>query len=90
MLIENSSAATLTVDDKYDSLSVNGYMTDYYCGSVTLKAGEAQALKIRLNSDSLVKNKVEDISSIEDIEFTVRIRDEKYKDIDNAAVNITF
>lgn len=29
LLAENNSGKTLTIDDAYDSLSVNGFMTDY-------------------------------------------------------------
>lgn len=90
LLVENSSGKSLTVDDKYDSLSVNGYMTDYFCGTAELGAGETQVLKIRLDGDDLVKNKIGDISSIENMEFTVKIRDDKYKEIDNSAIKITF
>lgn len=90
LLVENSSENALIVDDKYDSLSVNGYMTDYFCGTAELGAGETQVLKIRLDGDSLAKNKIEDIDGIENVEFTVRIRDNDYKEIDTSAVKITF
>lgn len=90
LLVENSSGKTLTVDDKYDSLSANGYMTNYYCGTAELNTGESQVLRIRLDGDSLAKNKIEDISGIENVEFTVRIRDNNYKEIDTSAVKITF
>lgn len=90
LLVENSSGKTLTVDDKYDSLSVNGYMTDYFCGTAELGVGETQVLKIRLDGSSLTKNKIDDISGIENVEFTVKIRYDRYKEIDNSAVQITF
>lgn len=90
LLVENSSGKALNVDDKYDSLSVNGYMTDYFCGTAELNSGETQVLKIRLDGDSLAKNKIEDISGIENVEFTVRMRDNDYNDIDSSAVKITF
>lgn len=31
LLAENNSGKTLTIKDTYDSLSVNGFMTDYSC-----------------------------------------------------------
>lgn len=90
LLVENSSGKPLTVDDKYDSLSVNGYMTDYFCGVAELGAGETQVLKIRLDCDSLTENKIEDIRSIENVEFTVRIHDGERNEVDSSAVKITF
>lgn len=90
LLVENSSGKPLTVDDKYDSLSVNGYMTDYFFGVAELGAGETQVLKIRLDCDSLTENKIEDISGIEEVEFTVRIHDDERNEVDSSAVKITF
>lgn len=90
LLIENASGSLLTVDDKYDSLSVNGYMTDYFCGVAELDANETQTLVIRLDSDSLTKTKIENVESIENVEFTVRIHDDEYKELDSSSVKITF
>lgn len=90
MIVENFSGKSLIINDEYNSLSVNGYMTDYFCGAAELGGGETATLKMRLDGDSLSDNKIEDISGIHDIEFTVKVRGIDYKEIDKSVVKITF
>lgn len=90
LLAENSSDRSLTIADEYNSLSVNGYMTDYYCGSAELEPGETQFLKIRIDTDSLAENGIKDLSGITDAEFSISIYENGYNKIGSDTVKITF
>lgn len=90
LLVENASNKALKISDKFDSLSVNGYMTEYYFGSAELEPNETQFVKIRLSKDSLIANNINELGDITDVEFAVRVIENSYKEIDNGTVKITF
>ncbi|OUN23065.1 catabolite control protein A [Pseudoflavonifractor sp. An85] len=89
MLAENNSGKTLTLDDAYDSLSVNGFMTDYYCDSQELKNGESAALVIRLQESSLDENQITSASDVQEIEVGFEIQ-EGYTTIDEPTITLQF
>ena len=89
MLAENNSGKTLTLDDAYDSLSVNGFMTDYYCDSQELKNGESAVLVIRLQESSLEENQITSASNIREIEVGLEIQ-EGYTTIDEPTLMLRF
>lgn len=89
MLAENKSGKTLTLDDVYDSLSVNGFMTDYYCDGQELKNGESAVLLIRLQESSLEENQITSASDVQEIEVGFEIQ-EGYTTIDEPTLTIKF
>ena len=89
MLAENNSGKTLTLDDAYDSLSVNGFMTDYYCDSQELKNGESAVLVIQLQESSLEENQITSASDVQEIEVGFEIR-EGYTTIDEPTLTLQF
>lgn len=89
MLAENNSGKTLTLDDAYDSLSVNGFMTDYYCDRQEVKNGESAVLVIRLQESSLEENQITSASDIQEIEVGVEIQ-EGYTSIDEPTLTLQF
>ena len=89
MLAENTSGRTLTIDDTYDSLSVNGYMTDYSFYSAELADGESAALEIRLQESSLEENQIASVSDISEIEVGFEIKADR-DIIDEPTVLIQF
>ena len=89
LLAENTSGRTLTIDDTYDSLSVNGYMTDYSFYSAELADGESAALEIRLQESSLEENQIASVSDISEIEVGFEIKADR-DIIDEPTVLIQF
>ena len=74
LVVENSSGSNVTIDDVYDSLSVNGYMTSYLCSSQKVESGESAILDIELMDDSLEENKIASPSDVQEIEVGFEIK----------------
>ena len=72
-LVENSSGKTISISDVYDSVSVNGFMTDYIMYSVELDDGESAVIKVALAESSLEENKITSSSDITDFEIELEI-----------------
>lgn len=89
LLAENNSGKPLTIDDSYDSLSVNGFMTDYSFYSQELADGECAALEIRLWESSLEENQIASLSDIQEIELGFEIK-EGYTTIDEPTLVLMF
>ncbi len=88
LIAVNSSGKALSVTDEYDSLSVNGYMSDYSFYEDTIAPGNATALKIRLDGDSLKDSKIESVDDIQNVELTIKVRDEDYNELDKSVITI--
>lgn len=86
---ENSSGKTLTIDDVYDSLSVNGFMTDYSFYNQELEDGESAALVIQLRESSLKDNQITSASDIQEIELKFEIK-EGYTTLEEPVITIAF
>ena len=89
LLAENTSGKTLAINDEYNSLSVNGFMTDYSLYSKTLGDGQCAALEIRLWGSSLENNKIASADEVEEIELSLNIRDGR-DTIDKPTVKMSF
>lgn len=85
LLAENTSGKTLKINDVYKSLSVNGFMTNYYYYSKELADGECAALDITLLDSSLKENQITSASAIQEIEVGLEIK-EGYNTIDNPVI----
>ena len=55
---ESNSGNTISVDHVYDSLSINGYMTDYSFSSIEIPNGGFGLVEIKLWESSLEDNKI--------------------------------
>lgn len=75
MLAENNSGKTISVNDVYGSLSVNGFMTDYSYYSQELEDGESAVLKIKLWESSLEENQITSTLDIREIEIAFEIKE---------------
>ena len=87
LLAENSSGKTLTISDVYDSLSVNGFMTDYSYYSQDLEDGQSAVIAITLWESSLADNQIASVSEIQEIEFGLEIK-EGYTAIDEPTLTL--
>lgn len=89
LLAENKSGKTLSIEDVYDSLSVNGFMTDYLCYGQELADGECAVLEIELEESSLEENKITSASDVKEVEVGFEISDES-DTIDEPVLTISF
>lgn len=89
LLAENKSGKTLAIDAVYDSISVNGFMTDGLCDSRELADGECAAIEIMLLESSLEANKITSVSDIEEIEIGMEIKEEG-SSIDEPVIHIVW
>ena len=89
LLAENNSGKTLTINNAYDSLSVNRFMTDYSYYSQELKDGQSAVIEIKLWESSLADNQIVSVSDIQEIEFGLEIKD-GYTAIDEPKLTLVF
>ena len=89
MVAENTSGRTLALHDVYDSLSVNDYMTAYSFYTKTIEDGACVMIDIRLWGYGLEDISITEASQIQSIEFSLSIKDQNYKEIDEVTVAFT-
>ena len=88
-LIENNSSKDITFDVDYDTLSLNGTMTDFISYSKTLSPEMKSVLNIEVSKYDLEDVKISSPEEISDIEFKLEMRDSDYNDIDNPTIQVT-
>lgn len=89
LLAENNSGKTLVIDDVYNSLSVNGFMTDYSYYSKEIKNGESAVLEIKLWESSLEDNKISSVSDVKEVEIHFEIKEGR-NTFDDPTIKISF
>lgn len=89
-VIENSNADEITIDDVYNSLSVNGFMCDYVFYQTTVDANRYALLEIMLWESSLEKNKITAVSDITEIEVSMDIKDSNGNRLDSPSIKISY
>ncbi|MCD8019806.1 MAG: hypothetical protein LUF92_09580 [Clostridiales bacterium] len=80
-IVENGTSDTINAGCDYDSLSINGYMVDFYdfCGNIP--AGMTGLLRIDLYEDDVEDIGISSVDDIEEIEFVFTATDEQYNEI---------
>lgn len=73
LLVENETDSSITLDDSYDSFSINGYMTDAMMSSITLESGSSAILEIEVFESDLEENSISDVSDISEIEVGMEL-----------------
>lgn len=86
MVAKNTSGRTLALHDIYDSLSVNDYMTAYSFYTKTIEDGACVMIDIRLWGYGLEDISITEVSQIKSVEFSISIKDQNYKEIDEATI----
>ena len=81
LLVENSTNQVLDFDVDYDSISVNGYMTDFICYSRTMAPGDSGILDVELMGSSLEENGITELESITEVELTVEAKNDSYQTV---------
>ena len=90
LMAENQSSESIFIDDEYDSLSVNGFMTDCISYGVEAAAGKYVILDVEIQASSLEENRIAGIEDIADMEITFEIRDGQYNVIDKPVLVINY
>ena len=85
-IVENSAGEERYVNVDYDSLSINGFMTDFICYSQTLLDGEFTILDIEI-TDEL---DIDDFSDITELEFELDSRDKDYSQVSEPTITVHF
>ncbi|MCR5166114.1 MAG: hypothetical protein K6C13_02700 [Oscillospiraceae bacterium] len=86
MLVENTSGKKIYIDE--DNVSINGFMVDTMAFSTDVEDGDCVVWKIEIYESSLEDCDVKDASDIEEIEFTVEIRDEHWSNQKEGEVSL--
>ncbi|WP_160637376.1 catabolite control protein A [Pseudoflavonifractor sp. 60] len=81
LLVENSASEQLSFDIDFNSVSVNGYMTNFICFSRTVAPGGSGVLDVELMGLSLEENGITEPESITEVELTVEAKNDSYKTI---------
>ena len=90
LLVENKSTDLIYVDDVYDSLSINGYMTDYITFGKEVYPGMQAVIDVEIRGSSLEKNGIVGIEDIAEAEISFEIRDDNYHSISEPKLFITY
>lgn len=86
LLLQNNGSVPVNVKVAYDSVSVNGYMTDTWSPSANLLPGETVVMELALRENSLAENSITAVEDITEVEVQFELRGENYKTIDAPVV----
>jgi len=88
LLVENGTSEQLTFDIDYDSVSVNGYMTDFICYSRTAAPGGSGVLDVALMGSSLEENGITGLEDITEVELTIEVENDNYTTVAKPVVMV--
>ena len=86
MVAENEGSEEITIDDEYNSFSVNDCMTGCYFYSRTLAPGEIVLMNIEIPYYNFDDAKIESLEDITKAEITLEIKNKNYKTIDEPVI----
>lgn len=87
-LIENNSSKEITFDVDYNTLSLNGTMTDFISYSKTVTPEMKTVLNIEISKYNLEEVNISSLEEISDVEFKLKMRDSDYNDVDNPTIQV--
>lgn len=89
LLAENNSGSTLKIDDDINSLSINGFMMDYFCSAQEIPDGSSALVDIEVLNSSLEDNHITSASEVKDLEISFTIKAGR-EDFDTPTVQFSF
>lgn len=89
-LVENLSNEAIYIDDSYESLSVNGFITDCYSRRCKVPSGKYTFIDMEMQASSLEDNGITDIEDIAEVDMVFEIRNEDYKRLAEPRVTMTY
>lgn len=90
LLVENGTKRPLSFDAKYNSVSVNGYMTSFIDFSKKVSPGRAAVLDVELQGCSLEENGITGLEDITEVELTIEVKNDNYKTVASPVVTASF
>ena len=90
LLIENNYSEAIRIDDAYDSLSINSFMTDYYATSRDIPAGRYGVIDVEIRGSSLGSNGITGIDDITEAEISFEIKDDNRKTVAEPKLSIKY
>lgn len=81
LLIENNYSEAIKVDDVYDSLSINGFMTDYSVSRKDIPVGSYAVIDVEAWESSLENNGITGIDDITELEISFEIKNDNRKTV---------
>lgn len=88
LLVDNGTDKEIIIDDEYDSLSINGVMTDYFFYSQQISAGRKALFVIEMDEEDLEKLGISSPEGITSAQLTLELCDENYKNKKKITINI--
>ncbi len=75
LLAENTGSNAVEVEIPWKTLSINGFMVDYYGQTWELQPGQCAMMEIDLYNDDLEDIKITEVSQITQVEFKLEIKE---------------
>lgn len=89
-LVENDTSGDIVIDDSDDSLSLNGYMIDYYAQMISAYAGKWAVIDIEVDGSDLEESSISGVDGITSAEITFEIEDADGNDIAAPGISVTY
>ena len=89
-IVENSNSEEMTIDDVYNTISVNSFMCDYSFPQTTIDTNGYAMLEVKLWESSLEKNKIAAVSDITEIEINAEIKNSSGKKLDSQIIKVQY
>ena len=88
MLAENTSGKVVKLSEVYNSLSVNDFMTNFSMSQTEVVSGSCTMIDITLWGYGLDDINITSIDDISTVDFSISIKNEKYKELDTAEIHM--
>lgn len=90
LLIENNYSEAIRVDDVYDSLAINSFMTDYSASRMDIPTGRYGVIDVQIWESSLERNGIAGIDDIIEAEISFEIKDTNRKTVAEPQLSIQY
>lgn len=90
LLIENNYSEAIRVDDIYNSLSINSFMTNYSAPRRDIPAGKYGVIDVEIWRSSLEKNGIAGVDDITEAEISFEVKDGNHKTIAEPKLTIQY
>ncbi len=87
--VKNDTAAAIAPECDYNSLSINGFMVDFYDFAGIIPAGMTGLLRIDIDQEDLESAGISSSDDITEIEYKFTAMDEEYNDVVNEKITAT-
>lgn len=90
LLVENNYSEAIRVDDVYDSLSINSFMTDCIASRIDIPAGRYGIIDVKIDESSLESNGITGIEDIVEAEIRFELKDDNHKTVAEPILSIQY